>query len=119
VDLVCTAVTLITIIRIIGSPLRHQNQICGEPPIADHSRHCLSAIEKLLFRKGSVGFESNGPGVCWNHRRLDKWRIWTRIVAIPEILPIGVLHFPGTGIQDNLADKAEKLGIPVLKFGAG
>ena len=64
-------------------------------------------------------FESNGPGVCWNHRRLDKWRIWTRIVAIPEILPIGVLHFPGTGIQDNLADKAKKLGIPVLKFSAG
>jgi hypothetical protein len=46
-------------------------------------------------------------------------RIWTRIVAIPEILPIGVLHFPGTGIQDNLADKAKKLGIPVWKFGAG
>jgi predicted CoA-binding protein len=64
-------------------------------------------------------FESNGPSVCWNHRRLDKWRIWTRIVAIPEILPIGVLHFPGTGIQDNLADKAKKLGIPVWKFGAG
>jgi hypothetical protein len=36
-----------------------------------------------------------------------------------EILPIGVLHFPGAGIQDNLADKAKKLGIPVLKFGAG
>jgi hypothetical protein len=34
-----------------------------------------------------------------------------------ETLPIGVLHFPGTGIQDNLADKARKLGIPVWKFG--
>jgi hypothetical protein len=30
-----------------------------------------------------------------------------------------VLHFRGTGIQDNLADKAKKLGIPVWKFGAG
>ncbi len=37
--------------------------------------------------------------------------------AILETLPIGVLHFPGTGIQDNLADKAKKLGIPVWKFG--
>ena len=37
--------------------------------------------------------------------------------AMLEILPIGVLHFPGTGIQDNLADKAKKLGIPVWKFG--
>ena len=27
--------------------------------------------------------------------------------------------FPGTGIQDNLADKARKLGIPVWKFGSG
>ena len=37
--------------------------------------------------------------------------------AMVETLPIGVLHFPGTGIQDNLADKAKKLGIPVWKFG--
>jgi hypothetical protein len=32
-------------------------------------------------------------------------------------LPIGVIVFPGTGIQDNLADKAKRLGIPVWKFG--
>ena len=36
-----------------------------------------------------------------------------------HVLPIGVMHFPGTGIQDNLADKARKLGIPVWKFGNG
>ena len=36
-----------------------------------------------------------------------------------RVLPIGVMHFPGTGIQDNLADKAKKLGIPVWKFGEG
>ena len=34
-----------------------------------------------------------------------------------EVLPIGVIIFPGSGIQDNLADKAKKLGIPVWKFG--
>jgi hypothetical protein len=39
--------------------------------------------------------------------------------AILAALPIGVLHFPGTGIQDNLADKAKKLGIPVWKHGDG
>jgi hypothetical protein len=27
------------------------------------------------------------------------------------------MHFPGTGIQDNLADKARKFGIPAWKFG--
>lgn len=37
--------------------------------------------------------------------------------AMLETMPIGVIHFPGTGIQDNLADKARKLGIPVMKFG--
>ena len=35
--------------------------------------------------------------------------------AMLAVLPIGVMHFPGTGIQDNLADKAKKLGIPVWK----
>lgn len=34
-----------------------------------------------------------------------------------QIVPKGVMHFPGTGINDNLADKARKLGIPVWKFG--
>jgi hypothetical protein len=38
--------------------------------------------------------------------------------AMLETLPIGVMVFPGTGIQDNLADKARKLGIPVWKVGS-
>src|SRR5260370_40457871 len=37
--------------------------------------------------------------------------------AMLAVLPIGVMVFPGTGIQANLADKAKKLGIPVWKFG--
>nr|WP_295744097.1 DUF2493 domain-containing protein [uncultured Acidocella sp.] len=39
--------------------------------------------------------------------------------AMLEALPIGVLIFPGTGIQDNLADKAKKRGIPVWGCGSG
>jgi hypothetical protein len=31
-----------------------------------------------------------------------------------EIVPAGVVVFPGSGIPGNLADKAKKLGIPVL-----
>ena len=34
-------------------------------------------------------------------------------------LPIGVMVLPGSGIQDNLADKAKGLGIPVWQFGKG
>jgi hypothetical protein len=37
--------------------------------------------------------------------------------ALLDVLPIGVLHFPGSGIQDNLRDKARKIGIPVWSFG--
>ncbi|MBI5263847.1 MAG: DUF2493 domain-containing protein [Bradyrhizobium sp.] len=37
--------------------------------------------------------------------------------AMLETLPIGVMVFPGTGIQANLADKAKRLGIPVWNFG--
>jgi hypothetical protein len=39
--------------------------------------------------------------------------------AMLNVLPIGVIVFPGSGIQDNLGDKARKLGIPVWKFGNG
>jgi hypothetical protein len=34
-----------------------------------------------------------------------------------NVLPIGVIVFPGSGISANLADKAKKLGIPVWRFG--
>jgi hypothetical protein len=38
---------------------------------------------------------------------------------ILEVLPIGVVVCPGSGIQENLADKARKLGIPVWHLGTG
>ena len=38
---------------------------------------------------------------------------------ILEVLPIGVVVCPGSGIQENLADKARKLGIPVWRLGTG
>jgi hypothetical protein len=36
-----------------------------------------------------------------------------------DVLPIGVMVFPGAGIQDNHADKARKLGLPVWNFRNG
>ncbi len=36
--------------------------------------------------------------------------------AMLDTLPAGVIVFPGSGITDNLADKARKLGIPVWRF---
>ncbi|RWM09249.1 DUF2493 domain-containing protein [Mesorhizobium sp.] len=39
--------------------------------------------------------------------------------AMLDAMPIGVIVYPGTGIQDNLADKARRLGIPVYRFESG
>lgn len=36
-----------------------------------------------------------------------------------QTLPIGVVVFPGSGISDNLADKAKALGIPLFDFRKG
>ncbi len=36
-----------------------------------------------------------------------------------DVLPIGLVVFPGSGISDNLADKARKLGIPLLDYRKG
>src|SRR5579863_1524654 len=53
----------------------------------------------------------------WNrHARAAPFKRNDRIL---EVLPIGVIAFPGSGISANLADKARKLGIPVWKFGDG
>ncbi len=39
--------------------------------------------------------------------------------ALLEILPVGVLVFPGSGIQEHLARKAREFGIPIMKFDGG
>jgi hypothetical protein len=51
----------------------------------------------------------------WNrHARAAPFKRNDRIL---DVLPIGVIVFPGSGISANLADKAKKLGIPVWKNG--
>lgn len=53
----------------------------------------------------------------WN--RHGKAAPFRRNDALLKVLPIGVMVFPGSGIQDNLADKAKQMGIPVWKFQKG
>jgi hypothetical protein len=38
--------------------------------------------------------------------------------ALLDTLPLGLVVFPGSGVTDNLADKAKKLGIPLMDFRA-
>ena len=33
-----------------------------------------------------------------------------------DVLPIGLVVFPGSGITDNLADKAKRLGIRLMDY---
>ena len=53
----------------------------------------------------------------WNrHRNAAPFK---RNDAMLDALPTGLVVFPGSGISENLADKARKLGIPVWRFGEG
>lgn len=56
-----------------------------------------------------IGFAPN-----WDKR--GRAAPFKRNDAMLDILPIGVIVFPGTGIQDNLADKARKVGISTYDF---
>ena len=92
-----------------------------------HSKH----PDMVLLHGGSPKGAERIAARWADHRKVPQIAFkpdWTRHAkaapfkrndAMLEVLPIGVLVFPGTGIQDNLADKAKKLGIPVLKFGSG
>lgn len=53
----------------------------------------------------------------WN--RNGKAAPFKRNDRILQALPVGLIVFAGTGIQDNLADKAKKMGIPVWDFRKG
>lgn len=81
----------------------------------------------LMHGKSPKGAEKIAS--CWaDHRKVPQIGFapdWTKHAkaapfkrndAILEVLPIGAIVFPGTGIQDNLADKAKQLGIPVFDF---
>ncbi|MGJ0393155.1 MAG: DUF2493 domain-containing protein [Methylocystis sp.] len=80
----------------------------------------------LLHGAGTKGAER--IAACWaDNRKVSQVAFkpeWTRHKnaapfkrndAMLEALPIGVIVFPGSGIVENLADKARKMGIPVWR----
>lgn len=50
-------------------------------------------------------------------RRYKSAAPFKRNEVLLDVLPAGFVIFPGTGIQDNLADRARTLGIPVWRGG--
>ena len=53
----------------------------------------------------------------WTHHQ--KAAPFKRNDQLLEALPIGVIVFPGSGVTDNLADKARRFGIPLFDFRNG
>jgi hypothetical protein len=77
----------------------------GTPSGTEHIAACWARARKvtaIVFRPGWAKHAKAAP-----FKRND---------VMLEQLPAGVIHFPGTGISANLADKARKAGIPVWKF---
>lgn len=90
---------------------RHPDMVLmhgGSPKGAEKIAACWAETRKVL----QVAFKPD-----WTkHAKAAPFK---RNDAMLGIMPIGVLIFPGTGIQDNLADKARILGIPVYRFNSG
>ena len=92
-----------------------------------HAKHA----DKVLLHGGSPkGAEK--IAACWaGNRKVPQVAFkpdWTRHAkAAPfkrkdqllDVLPIGVVVFPGPGISGNLADKARKLDLPLFDFRKG
>ena len=105
--------------------------VTGSKPVDDADRIC-NALDRVRTKyPDMVLVHGGGPGaekiasrwaesrgvhqvVCkpdWNaHGRAAPFR---RNDELLRLLPKGVIAFPGSGITDNLVDKATQLGIPV------
>ena len=77
----------------------------GSPRGAERIAACWADNRKVV----QVAFKPD-----WNrHRNAAPFK---RNDELLDVLPIGVIVFPGSGISANLADKARKMGIPVWRF---
>ena len=108
--------------------------VTGSKPVDDANR-IFSALDNVRSKyKDMVLVHGGGPGaekiasrwaesrgvhqvVCrpdWNaHGKAAPFR---RNDQLLSLLPKGVISFPGSGISENLVDKAQQLGIPVQRI---
>lgn len=80
----------------------------GTPRGAEKIAACWAEIRSIP----QIVFKPNWT----NHAKAAPFK---RNDSLLETLPIGLIVFPGSGVTDNLADKARKLGIPLFDFRAG
>lgn len=80
----------------------------GSPRGAERIAACWAENRKVT----QIAFKPD-----WNrHAKAAPFR---RNDQLLSVMPAGVIVFPGSGITDNLADKARRLGIPVWRFTDG
>jgi hypothetical protein len=110
----------------------------GGVDYADHKR-IWAVLDKVLAKHPDMVLIHGGTpkgaekaAACWADRRKVKqiafkpdWKLdgkaapFKRNDRMLDIVPAGVVVFPGSGITGNLADKAKKLGIPVADYRRG
>jgi hypothetical protein len=104
----------------------------------DHKR-IWAVLDKVLAKHADMVLIHGGTpkgaekaAACWADRRKvtqiafkPDWKADGRAAPFKrndrmlDIVPVGVVIFPGSGITGHLADKAKKLGIPVLDHREG
>ncbi|MGD0108888.1 MAG: DUF2493 domain-containing protein [Rhodopila sp.] len=77
----------------------------GSPKGAERIAACWADARKVT----QIAFKPDFN----RHRNAAPFKRNDQLLAV---LPIGVIVFPGSGISDNLADKAHALGIPLYDF---
>lgn len=107
----------------------------GGPSCNDH-RHIWAALDRIHARHpdmvllhGATPTGAERAAACWaetrsvpqvafrpdwnRHKKAAPFKRNDRII---EAMPVGLVVFSGTGIQDNLVDKARAFNIPVWDF---
>jgi hypothetical protein len=87
---------------------KHQDMVLlhgGTPRGAEKIAACWADQRKV----SQVVFKPDWTG----HRKAAPFK---RNDQLLDAMPIGVIVFPGSGVTDNLADKARVLGIPLFDF---
>jgi hypothetical protein len=107
----------------------------GGPACNDH-QHIWSALDRIHSRHpdmillhGATPTGAERAAACWadtrgvqqvafrpdwnRHKKAAPFKRNDRMI---EAMPVGLVVFSGTGIQDNLVDKARAFGIPVWDF---
>jgi hypothetical protein len=84
----------------------------GSPEGAERIAACWADNRQMP----QIAFKPGWPGT--SRRSIQAQRHYARDDADGrlEAMPIGAVVFPGSGISQNLADKAKKLSIPLMRF---